>query len=126
MKHSLELDNSKIVGELENGTDYDFDHVILVCYGYYDMIDNVKSGDKITINSKSRQRYTNETTLEDLAKKYYNYGEYDEARLYMAMFFAAHELNGNGAFVIGVCKDGEKVIKGNVAEDNYLCVYGVE
>ena len=126
MKHSLELDNSKIVGELENGTDYDFDHVILVCYGYYDMIDNVKSGDKITINSKSRQRYSNESTLEDLAKKYYNYGEYDEARLYMAMFFAAHELNDHGSFVIGVCKGSEKLIKGNVAEDKYLCVYGVD
>ncbi len=126
MKHEIELDNSKIVGELDNGTDYDFDHVILVCYGYYDIIDDVKSGDHITINSKSRQRYNNESTLEDLAKKYYNYGDYEEAKLHMALFFAAHELNDQGSFVIGVCKGGEKVIKGNAAEDNFLCVYGVQ
>ena len=126
MKADLKLDNSKIVGEFENGTDYDFDRVLVVCYGFYDILDNVKSGEHITINSKSRQRYTDEGTIEDLARKYYNYEDYEEAKLYMALFFAAHELNDQGSFVVGVRKGTDKVIKGNVAEDGFLCVYGVD
>ncbi|MBP5609110.1 MAG: hypothetical protein J6X66_12710 [Lachnospiraceae bacterium] len=126
IKNTIELDNSKIVGEFENGTDYDFDRVLVVCYGFYDILENVKSGDKITINSKSRQRYTDEGTIEDMARKYYNYGDYEEAKLSMALFLAAHELNDRGSFVVGVRKGTDKVIKGNVSEDTFLCVYGVE
>ncbi len=126
MDFDISLDNSKIVGELENGTDMDFDHVLVVCYGYYDIIDDVESGEKITINSKSRQRYSGESTIEDLAKWYYNYDDINEARMHMALYFAAHELNDRGSFVVGVRKGSERVIKGNVSEDMYLCVYGVE
>ena len=114
------------MGEFENGTDYDFDRVLVVCYGFYDILENVKSGDKITINSKSRQRYTDEGTIEDMARKYYNYGDYEEAKLSMALFLAAHELNDRGSFVVGVRKGTDKVIKGNVSEETFLCVYGVE
>ena len=66
------------------------------------------------------------TTLIETYQNLMQSGQYDEARLYMAMFFAAHELNDHGSFVIGVCKGSEKLIKGNVAEDKYLCVYGVD
>ncbi|MBR6257574.1 MAG: hypothetical protein IKR23_09365 [Lachnospiraceae bacterium] len=126
MSAQIELDNSKIVGTLTNDTDYDFDYVLLVCYGYYDIIENVESGENLTINSKSRQRYSDEGTIEDLARKLYNYQDYEEAKLHMALYFAAHELSDQGSFAVGVCKNGNKVIKGGVSEESFLCVYGVK
>ena len=122
----IELDNSKIVGELKNDTEYDLDYVLLVSYGYYDIIENVKSGENKTINSKSRQRYTDENTIESVARKFYDYGDYEEAKMYMALFFAAHELNNEGSFAVGVCKNNNRVLKGGVSEESFLCVYGVE
>ena len=125
MSAQIELDNSKIVGSLVNDTDYNFDYVLLVCYGYYDIIENVEAGENLTINSKSRQRYSDEGTIEDLARKLYNYQDYEEAKLHMALYFAAHELSNEGSFAVGVCKNGNKVIKGGVSEESFLCVYGV-
>ena len=100
--------------------------MLLVSYGYYDIIENVKSGENKTINSKSRQRYTDENTIESVARKFYDYGDYEEAKMYMALFFAAHELNNEGSFAVGVCKNNNRVLKGGVSEESFLCVYGVE
>ncbi len=126
MDADIRMENSKLVGSFENNTDYDFDHVLVVCYGYYDILDDVKKGDSININSKSRQRYNNENEINDLAKRYYDRHEYEEAKLFMSMYFAAHELNENACFIVGVRKGDQKLLKGNIAEERFLCVYSVE
>ena len=120
----IHLDGSKISGSLDNDTEYDFDYMLIVCNGYYDLIENVKKGSHIEVNSMGRMRYNGPDDLNSKAKKTYDHGDYEDAKLYEALHFGACSLTDDDCFVIGVCR-GDELLKGNNAEESFLCVYNV-
>ncbi len=126
LKMDLKLENSKIVGSVENNTPYDLDYVLLVCDGYYDVLKNVGSGESVTISSLSRLSYNGNSSLDTDATRFYNHKDYDIAAMYEALSLAAYELRDQSCFVVGVTKKGEGLIVDGAAEDSFLCLYTTE
>ena len=122
----LRLENSKLVGSLQNNSPYDLDYVLLVCDGYYDVVKNVGSGDTLQIASLSRMSYTGNSLLETDALRYYNNEDYEAAGMYEALSLAAYELREHSCFAVGVTKKGEGLIADGAAEDSFLCLYATE
>ena len=124
LEYELELKRSGITGTIENDTDYDFDYVLAVCDGYYQLIPDLESGDEYTLSGYGRTSYSNAGDLAAYARNLYDQEDFRSAKLIAALTMAAHELQGEGNFVVGITSSKEKILQGvGNSEESFLCVY---
>ncbi len=127
LEYELELKRSGITGTINNDTEYDFDYVLVVCDGYYQIIPDLESGDQYTLSGYGRNSYSNAGDLAAYARKLYDQEDYRSAKLMAALTMAAHELQGEGSFVVGITTSKEKILQGvGNSEESFLCVYAAK
>ena len=127
LSFELEMKRSGITGTIDNDTDFDFDYVLVVCDGYYQIIPDVESGDRYTLSGFGRNQYNNETAISQQARQLYSKEDYRSAKLYAALTMAAHELQGESVFVVGITSSKDKILQGiGNSEESFLCIYETE
>ena len=127
LNFDLELKRSGIQGYVENNTDYDFECVLVVCDGYYQVISDLESGDKYSMSGYGRTSYKGESDIRQQACSLYNKEDYRNAKIYAALAMAAHEIQGEARFVIGITSTKDKMLQGiGNNEEAFLCIYETE
>ncbi|MBR1470515.1 MAG: hypothetical protein IJ600_02590 [Lachnospiraceae bacterium] len=123
----VELKRSGISGKISNDTDRDFAYVLVVCNGYYQIIPDLESGESYTLSGQTRTQYNNESDISNLARRLYDQKDYKGAKLHAALFMAAHELQNEAVFVVGVSTAADKVLSGvGNSEEAFLCLYNTK
>ena len=112
-------------GSLENDTDNDLALVLVVHDGYYEIVEDLKSGKSVALGKKTSKRYGDESDIAVIARDRYDRGDLREARMYVALFMAAHELNNQDSFAVGVYQGKDRVSRGTYPETVYQCLYSV-
>ena len=127
LEYELELKRSGITGKINNDTDYDFDYVLVVCDGYYQIIPDLASGDEYMLSGYGRNAYSNASDMAREARDKYDHEDYRSAKLLAALTMAAHELHGEGTFVVGITSSNEKLLQGvGNNEESFLCIYAAK
>jgi hypothetical protein len=123
----LEVKRSGITGTIDNDTDYDFEYVLVACNGYYQLIPDVESGDTCDLSGYGSSYRNIENNLAAEARRLYDKEDYRSAKLQAALAMAAHELQTENTFVIGITSSKDKILQGvGNSEESFLCIYQVE